>query len=169
MLCGHEFEGPLENLDLVRIDRPDTRGPPAIVGQGGAHEAFGIPELLGPVGGAEERLSEGRVSHVPLRRAQSDGEVDPHQRIGIGDLRIKGERRREVAHGVGRCQGGEGGITRLARVADGPGQVDGLRGVDPVPGQLADAGTRSRSPQSSSRASATLRMGPVRRVGPRSS
>ena len=45
-----------------------------------------------------------------------------------------------VAEGVGRGQGAEGGVARLARVADGLGQVDGLGGVDPVAGQFAHSG-----------------------------
>ena len=141
---------------------------PPVVGQGGGHEPLRVAEVGGPASGVEERVAKGGVAGLALGGAEPDRQVDAEDRIGVVGLGVEVEGLGVIAQGVGGGERGERGVARLAGVADGLGEVDGLGGAEPVAGQFAHP-CPGRSPQRSSRASATCRCARARRLGPRSS
>ena len=74
---------------------------------------------------------------MALGGAEPDGQVDAQDRIGVVGLGVEVEGLGVVAQRVARRERGEGGVGRLACVADGFGEVDGLGGAEPVAGQFA--------------------------------
>ncbi len=135
---GEPIEGHLQDLDLVGVDGAAAGEHAPVVGQGGGHETVGVTEVGGPSRGVEEGLAEGRVSGLALGGAEPDRQIDPEDRVGVVGLGVEVEGLGVVAEGVGGGEGAERGVGRLARVADGLGQVDGLGGVEPVAGQFTD-------------------------------
>ena len=101
-----------------------------------ATSRFGVTEVDSLASSGEKRVAKGGVPGLALGGAEPDGQIEPEDWIGVGDLGVEVEGLGVVAESVGRGQGAECGVARLAGVADGLGQVDGLGG-DPVAGQFA--------------------------------
>ena len=125
---GEPVEGQLQDLDLVGVDGADGAEPTPVVGQGGGHQTLGVTEVGGPASSIEEGVAKGGVSRLALGGAEPDGQVDAQHWIGVGGLGVEVEGLGVVAQGVGGSEGDQGGVARLAGVADGLGQVDGLGG-----------------------------------------
>ncbi len=81
-----------------------------------------------------------RIPDLALRRAQADGHVNAHQRVGTNDLCIEIECLGVIPERVGRGQRGKSGVAGLLGVSNCFGQVDGP-GSDPVPGKFANPGS----------------------------
>jgi len=73
---------------------------------------------------------------LALRGAEPDGQVESEDRIGVVGLSVKVEGLGVIAQSIAGSERGQRGVARLARIADGLGQVDGLGRVAPVAGQF---------------------------------
>ncbi len=138
VISGETLECHLQDLDLVGVDGTNRREESAVVGQGGSHEPFGVAEVGRPPGRADKRVPKHWIAGLALRGAEPDRQVEPEGWIVVV-LGVELEGLGVVAQRIGGSEGTEGRVAGLAGVVDGLGQVDGLGGAEPVPGQLTDA------------------------------
>ena len=143
--AGEADQGGLQDLKLVGVDDTDGTEQAAIVGQCGGHQPVGVAQGGGSAGSVQEGVAEGGVPGLALGGAEPDRQVDTHHGVGVQGLGMEVEGLGVVVQGVRRGERSERGVTRLAGIADGLGQVDRLRGGDPVTGQFAQPSARAVS------------------------
>ena len=135
-------EGRLQHRDLLLVHHPEGAEEAPVVAERRLDESVAVAQGLGPAGRVQERLTEGGDPSLALSGAEVESEVDRQGGVRPEQLVEQLDGLEEVAHGVGRGERGQGGLARLAGVGDGLVRVHQLGGVEPVVGQLADAGLR---------------------------
>ena len=105
------------------------------------------------------------IAGLALRDAEPDRQVEREDRIGSSAWAYSSSGLRVVAQGVAGRERGERGVAGLARVVDRLVEVDGLRGAEPVAGQLARPARRAGHRRGLRALRATWRCARARRVG----